>query len=160
MVITKLLLSHQGITNPFCTILGQVLGCFLRQLLGQCHPVRSQVVGCTSQFIFVSPRLFIQLGKLVIAQSFLGSSSPHGLTPTCAPAPNRPNHPNQILAHVLAHGLLLISYCPKDPHHILGHRLPYMPILVGYVLWCLGLTHGCLAHILLTRKMKIFSLGS
>ena len=38
----------------------------------------------------------------------------------------------------------MYTYCPKDSHYVLGHRLIYMPILIGHVLWCLGLTHGCL----------------
>ena len=30
----------------------------------------------------------------------------------------------------------MFTYCPKDPHNVLGHCLIYMIILNGYVLWC------------------------
>ena len=54
----------------------------------------------------------------------------------------------------------MFNYCSKDPYYVLGHCLIYMPILIGDVLWCLVLTHGCLAPIMCIIKIFNFRLGS
>ena len=55
----------------------------------------------------------------------------------------------------------MFTYCPEDPHYVLGHCSLYMIILNGYVLRVLGLTLGCLVpNVLATDEFLNFSLGS
>ena len=55
----------------------------------------------------------------------------------------------------------MFTYCPEDPHYVLGHCSLYMIILNGYVLRVLGLILRCLIpNMFSTDEFLNFSLGS